>query len=356
MNKPTVLLQIGFVVMVGWFVSACNIVGASNKPTIVIRAPASNSVYEPGDQVAISSTSTDTVGITRVELHVDGTLVAGDQVPTPQQNLAMIQTWTAVTGTHTLEVRSINANGAVSDPAAVVIRVGATPVGARSSAATTTSSAASAVPSPAICQNVAFVADVTVPDGMVIAPGTSMNKIWRVRNTGSCAWTPDDSLVFARGEMAASSKAIALPSIPPGETVDLMVPFTAPTAAGKHQGEWRFKNKSGALFGTPLTIVVNVNPPSVSTPSATVNPCPFTPVIESFTAAPTSIIAGQTVTLRWGAVVGAQRAEIDNGIGGVATPGSMNVTPQQTTTYTLTATCNNKTRTATVTIDVRPAQ
>jgi OmpA family/PKD domain len=59
--------------------------------------------------------------------------------------------------------------------------------------------------------------------------------------------------------------------------------------------------------------------------------------ITSFTASPTNIDAGQTATLSW-TVAGATSVSISPGIGSVNTQtGSTQVSPQQTTTYTLTA-------------------
>ncbi len=61
----------------------------------------------------------------------------------------------------------------------------------------------------------------------------------------------------------------------------------------------------------------------------------------TLTASPTSITAGQTVTLTW-STTNATSAEIDNGVGSVTVPsGSTAVTPTQTTTYTITATGSN---------------
>jgi hypothetical protein len=59
--------------------------------------------------------------------------------------------------------------------------------------------------------------------------------------------------------------------------------------------------------------------------------------ITSFTASPTNIDAGQKATLSW-TVAGASSVSISPGIGSVnAQSGSTQVSPQQTTTYTLTA-------------------
>jgi hypothetical protein len=61
------------------------------------------------------------------------------------------------------------------------------------------------------------------------------------------------------------------------------------------------------------------------------------PVIAFFTAAPASIRAGECTTLSWGKVDYATEVTIDNGIGGVATPGSREICPGRTTTYVMTA-------------------
>jgi hypothetical protein len=91
-----------------------------------------------------------------------------------------------------------------------------------------------------------------------------------------------------------------------------------------------------------LTPLPTWTPTTIST-SAPV--CPGAPAIESFTAQPATIAAGQSTMLHWGAVTNANSAEIDPDIGGVPTPGSVSVSPGQTTTYTLTATgCGGTTR------------
>jgi hypothetical protein len=127
--------------------------------------------------------------------------------------------------------------------------------------------------------------------------------------------------------------------------------MTAPATPGIHIADWRMRNRGGFIFGTTLNVAIVIpGPTPINTPIS----CPFTPAIEWFTASPTTITAGQSAILRWGAVTGAEMAEIDNDIGGVATPGSIVVNPTKTTTYTLTATCGDKSRTLQVTISVNP--
>lgn len=88
--------------------------------------------------------------------------------------------------------------------------------------------------------------------------------------------------------------------------------------------------------------------------------CSGTPNISSFTASASgvspassiTVMSGSTVTLSWGAVTNAESAEIDQGIGGVPTPGTHTFTATSTKTYTLTARCGSNTATRQVTVTV----
>jgi len=61
------------------------------------------------------------------------------------------------------------------------------------------------------------------------------------------------------------------------------------------------------------------------------------PVVNSFTASPSSITAGSSATLSWN-VSNATSVTIDQGVGAVGSSGTTSVSPAATTTYTLTAT------------------
>jgi hypothetical protein len=104
------------------------------------------------------------------------------------------------------------------------------------------------------CDAAQFVADVTVSDGTVFAPGTAFKKTWRLKNTGTCTWTTAYSLVYSSGEKFAGPTAVTLPAnVAPGATVDVTVDLTAPAAAGKYRGNWQLANASGVLFGIGAT-------------------------------------------------------------------------------------------------------
>jgi len=65
-------------------------------------------------------------------------------------------------------------------------------------------------------------------------------------------------------------------------------------------------------------------------------PPPAAPVINNFTAEPSTVEAGQSSTLRW-SITGATDMSIDNGVGAVQSNGQRQVFPRTSTNYTLTA-------------------
>jgi hypothetical protein len=196
------------------------------------------------------------------------------------------------------------------------------------------------------CQNnSAFVADVTVPDGTALAIGQTYNKIWRVRNAGTCTWRDGYTFTFVRGDLMGANSVISVPNTAPGTTADLLIPMVAPSTLGVHTGYWRLCNPSGACFGATLYVMINVVTP-VPSPSA------VTPSISYFTASATTIRAGASTTLYWGSISNADYVMIDNGIGRVATPDSITVNPVTTTIYTLYAYRGSSVQTAQLTITV----
>jgi hypothetical protein len=99
----------------------------------------------------------------------------------------------------------------------------------------------------AVCDQAAFVKDVSIPDGSQIAPGGSFTKTWRLRNAGVCQWS-GYTLVFDSGDLMGGTSPQTIGTVPPGQEVDLSVNFTAPTTAGSYRGYWRIRNSSGVLI------------------------------------------------------------------------------------------------------------
>lgn len=112
---------------------------------------------------------------------------------------------------------------------------------------------------PDCVNNVAFVADVTIPDNTAVAANTAFDKTWRLRNTGTCTWTPDYQIVFSDGETFGTPDSYPFPTaVTPGSEYDLTLSLTAPATAGSYQGAWQLKNSSGDPFGDPIYVLITV--------------------------------------------------------------------------------------------------
>jgi peptidoglycan-associated lipoprotein len=118
------------------------------------------------------------------------------------------------------------------------------------------------------------------------------------------------------------------------------------------------------LLGVSLATLIGTGckkpppPPPPPAPKAVVEKAPEAPpkpVIERFTAEPSTVTQGSPSTLRW-TVASATDISIDEGIGTLtSSSGSRTVTPSVDTTYTLVAKGVGGTTSASVTVSVRPA-
>ncbi|MCS7016731.1 MAG: NBR1-Ig-like domain-containing protein [Gemmatales bacterium] len=115
------------------------------------------------------------------------------------------------------------------------------------------------VSEPAVVDNSAYVADITIPDGMILIPGQTFTKTWRVRNSGNTTWSTGYQLVYVSGERFGASAATPLKAeVAPGRQVDLDLVLKAPQRSGTYTGVFMLRNADGKLFGTKLTVVVKV--------------------------------------------------------------------------------------------------
>ena len=124
------------------------------------------------------------------------------------------------------------------------------------------------------CNQAIFVSDIGMPPGTQILTGSTFTKVWRVMNTGSCAWTRDYSIVFSGGNLASAAQAVFLPAaVQPGETTDLAVTLQAPIYPGDFQAFWMLREPSGQTFGvgpdaaSPLEVRISTILPAYSSSS-----------------------------------------------------------------------------------------
>lgn len=96
--------------------------------------------------------------------------------------------------------------------------------------------------------------------------------------------------------------------------------------------------------------------PGINGPTCPIPPLgPIAPTVTSFSASPSAIQKGQSATLTWN-TANAASVTIDQGIGAVASSGTVSVSPAATTTYTLIATndAGSASAIATVTVTTPP--
>ena len=109
----------------------------------------------------------------------------------------------------------------------------------------------------ALCDNLEFVADVTVPDDTTMSPGQDFVKTWRVKNAGSCPWGDGYELVYAdyANEMSGQPQPLTQ-VVQPGQEVEVSIQFTAPDAIGEYLSAWQMSNPAGVTF--PEAIYVRI--------------------------------------------------------------------------------------------------
>lgn len=112
------------------------------------------------------------------------------------------------------------------------------------------------VPKPADLELVAgdvslWVADITIPDGTLMAPGEQFTKVWRVRNGGSVHWK--DRYIKRIGPLGGSSQVATLrltpiPDTAPGEFCDITVQCKAHVLPGSSQANFKMSDVHGRLY------------------------------------------------------------------------------------------------------------
>ena len=113
------------------------------------------------------------------------------------------------------------------------------------------------------CYAAAFIQDVTIPDGMIVAPGAAFTKTWRIRNEGNCVWDKTYSLAFDSGDAMGTVVKVPLTlAVHPETNIDLSVDLTAPATEGIYTGFWRIETPFGGSFGVGTydqSMIVKIN-------------------------------------------------------------------------------------------------
>lgn len=125
-----------------------------------------------------------------------------------------------------------------------------------------TTKAESQPTSPAACENdLTYVDDITIPDDTVVAPGQEIEKIWLIRNAGTCNWDADYTIRNVEETPPMGSASIlALYPVRSGSEQEITINFIAPTDAGQHISKWQAHDPEGIPFGQVIFIQIIVDP------------------------------------------------------------------------------------------------
>jgi hypothetical protein len=258
------------IVLRGWPFGAVPGPAATAAPTaqveVAIASPPDGGTVALGQEVGIEAMLEAGSGLpadARVELQIGGEAVATQpgQAILPGQTLPMSFPWRPkAAGEHEISVAVLDEAGVLLGRDTIHLHVGEDP--------------GEIVPGPACTPDAAFLADVTIPPGAEFAPGARMEKVWQVRNSGTCAWGVDYELVRTAGEGLSAADQVAVPPTAAGEAANLEVVLVAPDEVGSYSSAWRLRSPQHVFFGPQLTISVEVKSLAESSlpPQAPANP------------------------------------------------------------------------------------
>ena len=113
-------------------------------------------------------------------------------------------------------------------------------------------------PTPECVPNLTFLEDLTVPDGSLVKPGSTLDKRWRVENSGTCNWDEKYRLKLIAGPEMGAKPEQALYPARSGTQAVLRIIFTAPEEPGPYRSAWQAYGPGGQPFGDPFFIEIMV--------------------------------------------------------------------------------------------------
>ena len=99
------------------------------------------------------------------------------------------------------------------------------------------------------CNTALFISE-NPSDFVTYDPGESFTKSWRLQNTGTCTWNPNYRVVYASGDKITGVETKEIGTyVSPGEKIDIVYTFKAPTTAGRYRTVFYLQDDHGVTFG-----------------------------------------------------------------------------------------------------------
>jgi hypothetical protein len=112
---------------------------------------------------------------------------------------------------------------------------------------------------PVCSDNLKFLADLTVPDGTIVARSAMIDKRWQVQNNGSCNWDDRYRLIIISGaEMGLQAEQMLYPARSGAEAV-IRILFLSPSKPGTYRSAWQAIGPLGDTFGDIIYVEIRVN-------------------------------------------------------------------------------------------------
>lgn len=144
----------------------------------------------------------------------------------------------------------------------------------------------------AACMKANYVGQ-TVPDGIIMKPGTQFIQTWHILNSSACTWDTTYKIIFWDGNLMGGALEYNFPQVAaPGKVVDVPLVLTAPSDEGTYESYWMFKAPDGTIFGVgeynvPFYVTVEVS--SSSKPNYTITKVEYEIVREPAVGCPANV-------------------------------------------------------------------
>jgi hypothetical protein len=234
---------------------ACAPTEEDQRPKVAIILPPDGARYPAGQAIPFTITAVARRGVARVEL------LEGDRLVVTQANPMQSVTFsTRVTHTPLSEGQlvfsavAVDTDGRLSNRFSVSLWVGQEQAVNPLPPLVTTP----VVNERGCVLGAAFVADVTIPDGTIIAAGATFTKTWRMRNTSSCDWGEGYTIAFFSDTPMHPTGSEPVRPTPSNAIAEISVPLTAPTQPGVYTTTWRLRDPAGRFFGHRVFAVIRV--------------------------------------------------------------------------------------------------
>jgi len=182
----------------------------------------------------------------------------GEEGETPTLSVEQIQTFAVMTYQAQLTQTALAFPTSTPTPNQTATPAITFSVPTGSPAATNTTTVASSGQA-STCYSLAFVKDVTIPDGTKMTPGQSFTKTWLVSNTGTCAWEKGFVWNIVGGESMSGVAVTLNQQVAPGNQYEFSVPMIAPTKkTGTIRGTWRLADANNNFFGDSPWVEITV--------------------------------------------------------------------------------------------------